>query len=382
MNLLPTSVKDWMIVTSVFALFQIVGNLYFLQFDTGYGVYTRATSVGANAAVLFLGIYFLRTGKGQEVLVSLWRLIILFHAFVCYGVTDPQSKFSMVFIMVGGIMFIEEFASKKSIITLITVIAIILAFLLPTTYVLHDVEPYSKLNFYFILPLIFILFNTQINRRLKLERLLTQEQNSSKWLNNMLGLAVHNFRTPLTKINLLLELARNKNEEFIPLDSIEQSYESLLSNTNLILVAQQGAKESDLTLKSIVNKLILPEKTSIDIDYKLLETKIKSEEFLAIFMTLDNLLSNAAKHKNTKILFRLTSLNGRIGFIVEDDGPGFPKELFSKMNTSTRTTLNQKSKKGMGVGLSLSAEALIQVNWELRLFDQEEQGTKMGLFKI
>ena len=378
MNLLPKTERGWIIVTTIFSFFQVPGNLYFLQFDEGPGYYTRSIAIAANVVVFLMGINYLREKQGQQYIVLTWRLIILFQTFVCYGVTDPQSKMSMAFILLGGIMFIEEFAEDKSWITTLSAVLLFLSFVLPTTYVLHDVEPYSKINFYFILPLFFVLFSTQRNRRLGIIELLNTERKSKKWFMNLLGLLVHNIRTPLTKVNLELELSKYRDDGMIEASKIENTTGELFNLSNLMLVAQQGAQEDNLCIQTILDKLLLPPNCTRTLDESQLTYTLTVEEFLALYLALDNLLSNASKFKVKKMGLTLNSVNGRPKFQVSDDGPGIPQAIFSERARS-QTQVHRSTRQGMGVGLALSYDAIQLIGWKMYIEKSGKRGSAVSV---
>lgn len=374
----PETKTDWLRITATFAFFQVIGNLYFIQFDPFVGSLFRGSAIAMNLAIFILSLRYFKTEKGFLTIVLMWRVIILFQCFVCYGVTDDRSQLSMAFIMLGGILFVEDFSPKFSPLSWITAIFLILALSLPQTYELHSVEPYSQINLYGIIPLVILLSIFNQRRRHKLTALLEKEQHSAKMISSLMGLLFHNVRGPVARLELIMSSYESLGKDKVELSTIAPSIHELFSLANLSLSSQQASQKGNLSYEQLTDELssltgIVP---IID-DGVSLENPLNLEEFLSVFLSLDNLVGNAKRYSRERVNIHVRKSQYGIHICVEDDGPGFNR------SGDNHRPLSETREKydSLGVGMELSRKLLELVGWELSIKKSTGSHTIVELFK-
>jgi len=212
----------------------------------------------------------------------------------------------------------------------------------------------------------------------------------------------HEFRTPLNSIlgstQYLLTYDELKDEQLDIVANIEQSAHYLLGMVNNILdiaIIEAGKlkveiKEIDIVavVQNIYN-MLLPLANEKEIDLLLDSSNIRNTKIIndkkIIEQILVNLLSNAIKFTvQGSILIEIIDADESIQIIITDSGIGIAKEDldrlfedFSQLQDSLSGT-----KKGSGLGLSLSKKMAKEINAELILIsDGLGKGSK-ALFII
>lgn len=178
----------------------------------------------------------------------------------------------------------------------------------------------------------------------------------------------HELRTPLARMKFSLAmLETNDNTNSSQLENLQQDIhemEGLISS--LLLYAGFEQTNGKLTLregdmKSLVDQMLVriergPEK-SIDI---FVDDQSDGKPFICEWklmeIALQNLLQNALRFANSKIIVRLkVSDNQQYSLTVEDDGPGIPLEdrerVFESFVRLYADARNQKG--GFGLGLAI-----------------------------
>ena len=98
---------------------------------------------------------------------------------------------------------------------------------------------------------------------------------------------------------------------------------------------------------------------------------------------VDNLLTNAIdaleqeEHENSHLTIRTYSSNGKVCVDVEDNGPGIPKEVQTRMFDPFFTT--KSAEKGTGLGLAISLSILHKHDAQIEVESEEGSGTRFTI---
>jgi signal transduction histidine kinase len=215
---------------------------------------------------------------------------------------------------------------------------------------------------------------------------------------NFLSLVSHDLKTPLAKIQAMVE--RMRREIQLPqedrsdwreiVDSIENSNNEMKSFiTSILNISKLESQKVILNMKSNdINLLIqqslkrlnpLAQQKNLEIVLSLDPLfSIECDEDL-IRQVLNNLIDNAIKfsHPNSKFIVRSREEEGFVRVEVEDFGPGIPKDqlplMFRKFSRFLRPT--QEQVKGTGLGLYLSKYFIELHGGTIRVKSIEGQGT-------
>ena len=127
-----------------------------------------------------------------------------------------------------------------------------------------------------------------------------------------------------------------------------QHFTLVLSQVDLIDIARKSADGLRLSASKMKVDLVLaspPEPLLIEGDPD------------RIGQVISNLLENAIRYANTKIVLNVRSLDDGIELSVTDDGPGISTEdlphVFERLYVSRHQPLERESGSGLGLALSL-----------------------------
>ncbi|WP_298895876.1 ATP-binding protein [uncultured Psychroserpens sp.] len=237
-------------------------------------------------------------------------------------------------------------------------------------------------------------------RNKQLEVAKNQAEKSSELKSNFISNVTHELRTPLYGVVGLTSLLLKNNDLSAKdtkfLKSLKYSGDYLLNLVNDIL--QIGKIESQkIELKNVtVNIRLLIENLVNSFDYRLEETnnqiQISIDKNIPDFIKCDNvrlsqvlinLIGNSIKFtENGKIDIRVKLLNTSadkvsLGFEIEDDGPGIPKEKqrlifenFSQLDKNSNTNYQ-----GTGLGLPITKNIIELFGSTLEVDSEIDMGT-------
>lgn len=165
----------------------------------------------------------------------------------------------------------------------------------------------------------------------------------------------HDLRTPLTRLKLGISLLDINDKE--PLERDLEEMGRMLDEFLTFAKAQDNEK-SNFELLSV--SIVLQ---GLEADYNRSDARLHIEEIKdtgfylmrpsLIRRALDNIIGNALRYGNLAHL-KVIIDDSHVNFIIEDDGPGIPPEMFSEaLKPFSRLDPARNQDKGMGVGLGL-----------------------------
>lgn len=192
---------------------------------------------------------------------------------------------------------------------------------------------------------------------------------------NFLGTVSHEFKTPISSIQMGLQLLENEqigslnNEQKNLVNGIREDSSRLLKITGELLnITQVESGSIQLNMKeSSINKIIeyAVEANKSSAEQKHIHFKIDVEKGLLTVLAdnektawvLNNLLSNAIRYsyENSNIKITVRKVEDKIQFSVTDTGQGIAPQYLSKIFDRYFRVPGSK-KEGTGLGLSISKE--------------------------
>ncbi len=176
----------------------------------------------------------------------------------------------------------------------------------------------------------------------------------------------HDLRTPLSRIRFRLESIQNNAAQGVNVQSkidgirnditeLEGLIDQVLEHQRLVRVPELVKQEFDLvaTVRSVGERLqeTFPEKR-ISASYPKQLAMVAHES--SIDRLLQNLVSNACKHANSRVQISVRRREEKVTIVVEDDGPGIPESEREKVfETFYRVDDSRNSETG-GYGLGLA----------------------------
>ncbi|WP_412024048.1 ATP-binding protein [Burkholderia cepacia] len=214
---------------------------------------------------------------------------------------------------------------------------------------------------------------------MRMERLIAAQRDLTNGIS-------HELRTPLARVRFALEMLRepaSAAEYQGALESIAQDVtelEELIDMSLTFARLEYSSLQSNLEMTAPVAwfehqikdaQLLYPERT--------IEARIALESDLRVKMdrrlmsyAMRNLLRNASKYAQSRIIVGISLVHGNIGIFVEDDGPGVPEQererIFDAFVRLDRRT------GGYGLGLSITRQVLHAHNGRIAVVDPVEIG--------
>ena len=195
----------------------------------------------------------------------------------------------------------------------------------------------------------------------------------------MLSGISHDLRTPLTRIKLQLSFIKDQNIAKKLSDDV-QDMEKML-NEYLQFASTRSVEKTEKfditdvienTIKKYENKNITLELTNA--------VYINGRKNL-IERCINNLIDNSIKYSNS-INIQLTKSSNNLTIIIDDDGPGIPKneyknvfKPFYKIDKS-----RSESKSSVGLGLSIASDAIRSHGGNITLDKSPQNGLRVKVF--
>ncbi len=328
---------------------------------------------------------------------DIMQLGLLFY--LTGGITNP-----FIFLIIIPSVFSAQYLNIYSSILLVIIIVIILSFL--TFFYIdlpHPFESHFHVPDYYLyaiplsilIGLLFLVYfavkfgeKNRIKQKAydKIKELMAKE-NELISLGGQAAAAAHSLGTPLSTILLT---AKELLKEFGENDKIKKDLDLLVSQSNRCAEIlkklsinpkiDDGFLDSNLDLYDYLNEIIssfkeISKKTFVFYkeNYK---HSIKTTKSSEIIYGLRNFIGNANKFSKKKIEIFLTSNKKYTEIIIEDDGPGFPKDLIEKdkLGEPYIRTANQEniSKYGLGLGTFIG-KTLLEKNYANIIFKNSEE---------
>jgi signal transduction histidine kinase len=226
---------------------------------------------------------------------------------------------------------------------------------------------------------------------------------AGKAKDNFLGLVSHEVRTPLTALQLQLEMFQR-----LMGDTIEEKQGQMLKK-----ISQSSKRSLDLIdslleytrfqsghVTSIPEKFDLEPVVSESVDVFVLEAQKKGVELKfkglrdhvsgmindsrLIRMVVQNLIGNAVKYTDSgEVRIELQNHEDKFYVVVEDTGPGIPDSFQEKVFEPFEQVapLERKHKPGLGLGLCIARQAASAVGGSIQLESKPGHGCRF-VFQI
>jgi len=185
----------------------------------------------------------------------------------------------------------------------------------------------------------------------------------------------HELRSPLARMNVALEIAkqRAKGDVNPMLERIEKESVRLNEMISRLLTLSQLESGSGEYERHELNLTTIIEQVAVDAEFEakahgrsvkfdeLEPVKIKGNETL-VRSAIENVLRNAVKYtaENTEVVVKMTADTGNASILIEDHGGGVPEEELKKLFTPFYRVGEARERKtgGIGLGLAIAEQAV------------------------
>ncbi len=346
-------------------LLGILSNLYLIL------IYKK-TQLSDRSAFIFL-------------VIDIFQLGVLIY--LTGGVTNPF----IIFLIIPSIFSSSNlsFVTNFLLVLLTSILIIFLTFFSKSLPAPLSDHFHVSLYYFYSIPLALIIaliflnyfamtFGTQ--SRLRKEALSKMEEVMAKEhellsLGGQAAAAAHSLGTPLSTIKIITQdlLKQFKGNADVQKDiellssQVERCNE-ILKRLSLNPVEEDDFIDNDLSMKDYLNEIILSFKEISDkefvfnFDQNLNNKRITKS--IEIIYGLRNFIGNANKFTKKLIFINLESNKEFTEVTIEDDGPGYPKDILSKIGEPYLKTfnINQKSQLGLGLGIFIG-KTLLEKNF-------------------
>ena len=157
------------------------------------------------------------------------------------------------------------------------------------------------------------------------------------------------------------------------LNSCPNITEIISKNLDYIIIDREHGSHSFESV-NILNKIIKPNCLSLIRVSHL--NKIEIQRSAEMIYGLRNFIGNAIKFSKSKVNIFLMSNDKEIKITVNDDGPGFPKDIIDKLGEPyiKSRSLELNSNSGLGLGTFLGKTLLERQNAKLLFKDDKNLG--------
>jgi len=217
----------------------------------------------------------------------------------------------------------------------------------------------------------------------KIQEVISKEQELVS-LGGQAAAAAHSLGTPLSTIKII---SNDLFDQFKDNNELKKDIELLVSQVNrcneilkkLTLNPSIEDKFIDKNLnlydhvKEIVDSFKEISNKNFEIDIEQNSNPFHIKKSIEIVYGIRNFVGNANKFCNNNVFIAIKSDSEKTEIIIEDDGPGFPKDILSKIGEPYIKSLSTKnnSKSGLGLGIFIG-KTLLEKNKAKLLFRNSE----------
>ena len=311
------------------------------------------------------------------------------------GILNPFS----IFLLIPSVFASSNLKIKTNLFLIsVTLISIILL----TIYSKELPGPLGKIiinNYYYyaipiglIIALLFLnyfalIFGKESNLRKealnKIQELISKEHELVS-LGTQAAAAAHSLGTPLSTIKIVSQdlLEQLKNDKYLKKDidllvSQVDRCNDILKRLSINSTLEDDFIDKDLNLhnylKEIVNSFKEISKKNYIINVEQDTNSFDIKKSIEIIYGIRNFIGNANKYAKNNIYITIKSNSEISEIIIEDDGPGFSKDILTKIGEPYIKSLksNDNKKSGLGLGIFIG-KTLLEKNYAKILFRNSE----------
>ena len=362
---------------------------FFLEFSFDFLLSNLIVILGALSNLYLIFIYKKTQLSERSALIFL--IIDIFQLagliYLTGGIVNPF----IIFLIIPSVFASSNLGFKTNLLLVITtsMIIIFLTFFseeLPAPLNEHfhvDDYYYYSIPIALLIALIFLnyfatLFGSESRLRKealnKMEEVMAQEHEMLS-LGGQAAAAAHSLGTPLSTIKIitqeLLKQFKNNKEVIQDIELLESQVErcnQILRRLSLNPNQEDDFIDEDLSMREYLKEIIFSfQETSsknfiLNLDQDSNSKKITKS--IEIVYGLRNFIGNANKFSKSKVFITLKSDNEITEITVEDDGPGYPNDIISKIGEPYLKSIRkiEKNKIGLGLGLFIG-KTLLEKNF-------------------
>ena len=371
---------------------------FFLNFDFNFILSNLVIFIGILSNFYLIFVYNKTQLSDRSALIFL--MIDIFQLGSLIYLTGGIANPFVIFLLIPSVFASSNLGIRTNLFLVITTIFMItfLTFYsedLPAPLNNHfHVDPYYyySIPIAFIIALIFlnyfaIVFGAESRKRKealgKMEEIMAQEHEMLS-LGGQAAAAAHSLGTPLSTIKIISQELKDQLKDRTDLKSDIELLSSQVERCNQILkklslnpIEEDDFIDEDLDFKKYINQIVNSfQETSnkrfiLNFDQDASPRKISRS--IEIIYGLRNFVGNANKFALNNIYIAIKSDSEFSEITIEDDGPGFSKDILNKIGEPYIKSLRAKNnnKSGLGLGIFIG-KTLLEKNQAKLLFRNSE----------
>ena len=350
---------------------------------------------------IFLFYFFKKNQLQEKISLTFLTLDIIQLSFLLYLTGGTINPFS-IFLIIPSIFASNSLSIRTNILLIILTISSIIFLTFYHQELPSPLNEYIFSNYYYysvplalIIALIFLSFfaltfgNESKVRKDALDKIqeVISKENELVSLGGQAAAAAHSLGTPLSTIKII---SQDLYDNFKNNKELKKDVELLLSQVdrcNLILkklslnpVVEDDFIDKDITLENYVKEIVNSFEEISDKNF-IINTEQNYNSFeisklIEVVYGIRNFIGNANKFAKKNIYISITSDSENSSISIEDDGPGFPKDILTKIGEPYIKSLQSKnkSKAGLGLGIFIGKTLLEKNKAKLLIRNSETRG--------
>ena len=364
-------------------------NLVYFLFDLRFDFLTANLIILVGILSNFYLIFIYKKVQISERSSFIFLLIDILQLAILLYLTGGISNPFIIFLIIPSVFSSSNLGFKISLfLVLITTLLILILtfFYQPLPYPLNLTNIINPLVYYSIsISLIIALFFLNYfalsfgnESRIRKEALNRMEEVMAKEheilsLGGQAAAAAHSLGTPLSTIKIITQelMKQFKNNKDVQKDiqllsSQVERCNQILKKLSLNPIEEDEFIDRDISVRDYLNEIILSFKEisskNFVFNYEQDSNSFEITKSIEIIYGLRNFIGNANKYSKDSIIINLRSDSEITEISIEDDGPGYPRDILPKIGEPYLKSTKNNELSGLGLGIFIG-KTLLEKNF-------------------
>ena len=364
-------------------------NLVYFLFDLRFDFLTANLIILVGILSNFYLIFIYKKVQISERSSFIFLLIDILQLAILLYLTGGISNPFIIFLIIPSVFSSSNLGFKISLfLVLITTLLILILtfFYQPLPYPLNLTNIINPFVYYSIsISLIISLFFLNYfaisfgnESRIRKEALNRMEEVMAKEheilsLGGQAAAAAHSLGTPLSTIKIITQelMKQFKNNKDVQKDiqllsSQVERCNQILKKLSLNPIEEDEFIDRDISVRDYLNEIILSFKEisskNFVFNYEQDSNSFEITKSIEIIYGLRNFIGNANKYSKDSIIINLRSDSEITEISIEDDGPGYPRDILPKIGEPYLKSTKNNELSGLGLGIFIG-KTLLEKNF-------------------
>jgi len=364
-------------------------NLVYFLFDLRFDFFTANLIILVGILSNFYLIFIYKKVQISERSSFIFLLIDILQLAILLYLTGGISNPFIIFLIIPSVFSSSNLGFKISLFLVLisTFLILILTFFYqPLPYPLNLTNIINPFVYYSIsISLIIALFFLNYfalsfgnESRIRKEALNRMEEVMAKEheilsLGGQAAAAAHSLGTPLSTIKIITQelMKQFKNNKDVQKDiqllsSQVERCNQILKKLSLNPIEEDEFIDRDISVRDYLNEIILSFKEisskNFVFNYEQDSNSFEITKSIEIIYGLRNFIGNANKYSKDSIIINLRSDSEITEISIEDDGPGYPRDILPKIGEPYLKSTKNNELSGLGLGIFIG-KTLLEKNF-------------------